>query len=92
MPVNNKKPYKVVVFDLDETLGCFIEISIFWNALEKYYGHNLFSNNFFEILHIFPDFFRPNIFNILDFIHKKKISKKCNKIIIYTNNQGEKVG
>ena len=90
MPVNNKKPYKVVVFDLDETLGCFIEISIFWNALEKYYGHNLFSDKFFEILNIFPDFFRPNILNILDFIHKKKISKKCNKIIIYTNNQGGK--
>ena len=90
MPVNNKKPYKVVVFDLDETLGCFIEISIFWNALEKYYGHNLFSDKFFEILNIFPDFFRPNILNILDFIHKKKMSKKCNKIMIYTNNQGAK--
>jgi len=90
MPVNNKKPYKVVVFDLDETLGCFIEISIFWNALEKYYGHNLFSDKFFEIMNIFPDFFRPNILNILDFIHKKKMSKKCNKIMIYTNNQGAK--
>ena len=90
MPVNNKKPYKVVVFDLDETLGCFIEISIFWNALEKYYGHNLFSDNFFEVMDIFPDFFRPNILNILDFIHKKKMSKKCNKIMIYTNNQGAK--
>lgn len=90
MPHNNKKPYKVVVFDLDETLGCFIQISILWNALEKYYGHNLFSDHFFEILNIFPDFFRPNILNILDFIHKKKMSKKCNKIIIYTNNQGAK--
>ena len=25
-----KKPLKIVVFDLDETLGCFVEIGIFW--------------------------------------------------------------
>jgi hypothetical protein len=86
----NNKPYKVVVFDLDETLGQFTEVSIFWDALERFYGHNLFSDKFFEVLDTFPDFFRPNMFKILDFIHKKKLSKACNKIIIYTNNQGSK--
>jgi len=86
----NQKPYKVVVFDLDETIGCFIELSMFWNALEYFYGHNLFSDKFFELLDIFPEFFRPSIFQILDFIHKKKINKGCNKIMIYTNNQNFK--
>lgn len=90
MSSNSNKPYKVVVFDLDETLGCFIEISIFWNALESFYGHNLFTDKFIEMMDIFPEFFRPDIFNILDFIHKKKINKACNKIMIYTNNQGLK--
>ena len=90
MAIVNNKPYKVVVFDLDETLGYFTEISIFWDALEHFYGHNLFSDKFFEVLDTFPEFFRPNILKILDFIHKKKVNKACNKIIIYTNNQGAK--
>jgi hypothetical protein len=88
--IMSNKPYKVVVFDLDETLGYFTEISIFWDALEHFYGHNLFSDKFFELMNTFPEFFRPNIFKILDFIHKKKVNKACNKIIIYTNNQGAK--
>ena len=37
------------------------------------------------------DFWKENqYFKILDFIHKKKVNKACNKIIIYTNNQGAK--
>jgi hypothetical protein len=80
-----KKPLKIVVFDLDETLGYFTELGIFWDALEKYYGHNLFNDKFFEVMDTFPEFCRPNIFKIIDFIHKKK---SCHKIIMYTNNQG----
>ena len=30
--INNK----IVVFDLDETLGCFIELGMFWNSLENF--------------------------------------------------------
>ena len=81
-------PQKMVVFDLDETLGCFIELGIFWDALENYYKDTLSVDKFNELLDIFPEFFRPNIFKILDFVHRKKTVNKCNKIIIYTNNQG----
>lgn len=90
--IKNKsnKPYKVVVFDLDETLGNFIEISIFWDALEKFYGHKLFNNKFYEVLDTFPEFFRPNIFKILNLINNKKKRKLCDKSYIYTNNQGPK--
>jgi hypothetical protein len=83
----SKKPLKIVVFDLDETLGYFTELGMFWDALEKYYGHNLFSDKFFEVLDIFPEFFRPDIMNIVDIIKNKKT---CHKIIMYTNNQGPK--
>lgn len=84
------KPQKMVVFDLDETLGCFVELGIFWDALENYYGHNLFKEKFFEMTDIFPEFFRPNIFKILDFVHRQKRANKCSKLVIYTNNQGPK--
>jgi hypothetical protein len=78
---------KIVVFDLDETLGYFTELSMFWDALEHFYGHNLFNDKFFEMLDVFPEVFRPNILKILDVLHKKKT---CHKLFIYTNNQGPK--
>ena len=28
---------KIVVFDLDETLGYFVEFGMFWDALKHYY-------------------------------------------------------
>ncbi len=84
------KPSKVVVFDLDETLGCFTEIGIFWDALEKFYNQKLTNDKFVELLNIFPEFCRPNILKILEYLQKKKKAKSCLKIMIYTNNQGPK--
>ena len=84
------KPYKVCVFDLDETLGYFTEVSIFWDALESFYGKKLSNDYFFEVLDIFPEFFRPEIFRILNMINNKKKRKICDESYIYTNNQGPK--
>ena len=90
-----KKPLKIVVFDLDETLGCFVEIGIFWDALEKisknpHVDIKINNESFFEIIDLFPEFLRPNIINILDYLLDKKKIKECDKIMIYTNNQGPK--
>lgn len=90
MKNNKEKINKIIVFDLDETLGYFTELSIFWDALEQFYGHNLFDDKFFEALDVFPEFFRPEMLNILKFINKKKKRKICYKTFIYTNNQGAK--
>ena len=76
---------KIVVFDLDETLGYFVEYGIFWDCLKKYFTSE--SLDFNETLDLFPEFFRPNIMNILVYLRKKKISNDCQKIMIYTNNQ-----
>ena len=66
------KPQRIVVFDLDETLGSFLEIGIFWDALEHYYGHSLFKERLFEVLDLFEEFLRPNILNILEFVNHLK--------------------
>lgn len=90
---------KIVVFDLDETMGYFTELAIFWDSLNKYFyllQKNvpveekivLTSDDFDITLEIFPEFLRPEIINILDYLKKKKESKCCNKMMIYTNNQG----
>tara|TARA_B100001093_G_scaffold327654_1_gene312616 strand:+ start:234 stop:1013 length:780 start_codon:yes stop_codon:yes gene_type:complete len=84
--INNK----IVVFDLDETLGCFIELGMFWNSLENFYGYKLSDNEFNKLLDIFSDFLRPDIINILNFIVEKRNKGECSKIMIYTNNQAPK--
>ena len=84
------KSSKIVVFDLDETLGNFVELGMFCDALEKINNKKMSNNDFFNILDIFPEFLRPNIINILKYLIEKKKRKKCEKIMIYTNNQGPK--
>jgi len=84
---------KIVVFDLDETLGYFVEYGIFWDCLNKYLlkqKHELTQEDFNEILDLFPEFLRPNILNILNYLKNKKKFKCCHKMMIYTNNQGPK--
>ena len=81
---------KIVVFDLDETLGNFVELGIFWDALKDYHGDELPEKHFFEIVDLFSDFLRPNILTILKYLLEQKRKGKCNRLMIYTNNQGPK--
>ena len=84
---------KIVVFDLDETLGYFVEYGIFWDCLSKYLlkeNYQLTQKDFNKTLDLFPEFLRPNIINILNYLKNKKHSKCCHKMMIYTNNQGPK--
>lgn len=81
---------KIVVFDLDETLGYFVEFGIFWDCLSRYFRAELTQDVFNRSLDLYPEFLRPNIHNILSYIMSKKSSRCCHKIMIYTNNQGPK--
>jgi hypothetical protein len=86
---NCTKPIKIVVFDLDETLGYFSEFGMFWNAIEAYNpSRKLTQTDFNVLLDLYPEFIRPDIVNILKFLKIKKNSKRCSHIMIYTNNQG----
>lgn len=85
---------KIVVFDLDETLGYFTQLNIFWDSLKKYYleveNIELNQNEFNYIVDLYPECLRPNILNILNFLKEKKESHRCKKILIYTNNNDAK--
>lgn len=79
---------KVIVFDLDETLGSFVDMNILWTTIQFVMSDkNPISQ--YDLLDLFPEFFRPNIFSILDYIHRKRLSGDCEKIYIYTNNQSQ---
>ncbi len=85
---------KVIVFDLDETLGYFQDFGILWNSLRiKYSEVVTFDNNLFNsLLNLYPELLRPNIKNILEMIVKNQTkSGVCSFLLmIYTNNNGGK--
>ena len=61
---------KVVVFDLDETLGYFSQFGQLWNELIP--NKDI---DFNELFDLYPEFLRPNILEILQFLNEKKKKK-----------------
>ena len=80
----------VICWDLDETLGYFVEFGMFWEALQKNSPERLSNEDFFQILDLYPEFLRPNILKALIFLKNKKKKNKNIKVILYTNNLGPK--
>jgi hypothetical protein len=83
---------KIVVFDLDETLGYFTQFGILWDSLKQHLkdknNQTLSQQDFNDILDLYPEVLRPNIINILTYLKKKKQTNNCHKMMIYTNNTG----
>ena len=89
--MSKREPEKVVVFDLDETLGYFFEFSLFYDSLQLYDKHSSYSQEEFNsILDLYPEFIRPNILPILKYLKHKTQTGKCDAVMIYTNNTGPK--
>jgi hypothetical protein len=78
---------KVLVFDLDETLGSFIDLEILWRAIHKCAPSSKNVPEFFEVLELYPEFLRYGILPILEYLNQKKKNGDCDKVYIYTNNQ-----
>lgn len=81
---------KLIVFDLDETLGYFTQIGIFYDIIQKFQKQPIHEKQFFKLLHLYPKIFRPNIMTILknlSTIHKDNANFH---VVLYTNNQGPK--
>jgi len=83
---------RYIVFDLDETLGHFVELGMFWDILNLY----LLQKNeqapsqidFNQIMDLYPEFIRPYMIDILIYLKSQKETGGCHQIMIYTNNQG----
>ena len=80
-----EKSGKVIVFDLDETIGSFSDFFILWQTIDKYIQPNTIDFN--ALLDIYPEFLRHGILQILEFLYYKKQKGHCSNIYIYTNNQ-----
>ena len=85
---------KVVIFDLDETLGSFSDLYIIWTGISNIItiDNDTINNTilFTNICDLFPEFLRCNILPILAYINEQKKAKKCHKLYIYTNNKCSK--
>ena len=92
---------KVLVFDLDETLGSFSELQLIWTTIMEHYSENptAYPNQHQQpkitplyvlqiLLEIYPEFLRPGILHILDYVARRKKQGDCMGIFLYTNNQG----
>jgi len=84
---------KIVVFDLDETLGYFVELGMLWDAIKECINNSklhikINQELFNTVLDLYPEFLRPKIIDILSYLKSKKQKNDCTKIMIYTNNQG----
>lgn len=79
--------YKIVVFDFDETIGDFIQLKVLWESIKiilNYTDND--TDKLYNILNIFPNFFRPKIMSILKYLLKMKKEGLCKYIMIYSNN------
>ena len=81
-----KKVPKVIAFDLDETLGSFMDLEVLWNILISI-NLGLEQQIFNKLLDLFPEFIRYGIIPILEYLYHQKMSGECSHIYIYTNNQ-----
>jgi len=85
--INKSNKKKVIVFDLDETIGSFSDLEILWTALGELDFFELTQSSFNQLLDLYPEFLRCGILNILDFLYYKKTKGHCYKLFIYTNNR-----
>jgi len=74
---------KVVVLDMDETLGAFTAFSGFVKQVSPYL---VTSALFHQLLDRNPQYLRPGILHVLTFLRDNRRMGRC-KLVLYTNNQ-----
>ena len=75
-----------VVFDMDKCIGYFTQIAMYQDIIEEL-TRPLKVNEYFDLFNMFPEIFRPGIFNVFRYLAKEKKKGRL-KVIIYTNNNG----
>ena len=81
-------PPRVVVFDMDETLGHFVQLGAFWDALERAHGRSLTQAHFVDTMGLYPEYVRPGMEEMLTQLTRARSKGVIAAIIMYTNNQG----
>ena len=72
---------KIIVFDLDQTLGFFDQIVYIINQTRM--------EQYAPLFELFPEIFRPQLFELLHSLALLKKNKRLKGIVLYTNNRNE---
>jgi hypothetical protein len=86
-PIPHKK---VVIFDLDETIGSFGDLYFLWKSLHpenKYPSPHEYTSRFHKMLALYPEMFRPGIFAVIEYIYRKIQKGIAYPVHVYTNTQ-----
>ncbi len=95
--MDTKFPIKIVAFDMDETLGYFTQIGVFWDILKElnHKSKIKFENDefieFAKMMDIFADdILRPKLKDTFEIVQsaKQKYGDHIKSVLIYTNNNG----
>lgn len=78
---------KAIVFDLDETIGHFSNLRQLNLAFIELLRRPLKQMEFNELFNLYPEFLRPGILTILEFLEYKKKQGGLHSVYLYTNNQ-----
>ena len=83
---------RVVVFDLDETLGHFHLIRLIWESIHKFIKYNdipymMNQTDFNDLFDVFPKMLRPEVLSILEFLNEERERGACSGVMVYTNNK-----
>ena len=70
--------------DILPNLGFCGTVYVCMHAMNKENGQAEFN----DLLDLYPEFLRPNIMTILNYLKQKKQENQCHRIFIYTNNNG----
>lgn len=81
---------KVVVLDLDETLGYFTQFNILWRCMQLCANCALSQTHFNTMLDIYPENLRPGVMDILQYLKQQTQNRHCYGVVMYTNNTGHK--
>lgn len=76
---------KCIVFDLDHTIGHFKQFIHILNHMNI----DKINDSYFNLFDLFPEYFRPKIFELFEYLIVKRKEKKIRSIILYTNNNND---
>ena len=74
---------KIIVFDLDNTIGFFEQFIYILNCISS---PDISYNYLFDL---FPECFRPNIFEIFAYLLQQKKNCKIKGVLLYSNNNND---
>ena len=78
----------VVAWDLDETLGSWVQLGLVSDCIQDRLGRQLGKEELFSLIDLFPEYVRPGVVPLLETLKSQIKSGVQTKVILFTNNNG----